>query len=93
MLRAVIGKRLTYAELISADLQPARTCEGKNMQAKTRPKEPEREGRIDSVRPPESLPDASPLERMTELTRRVIGVPKTELTPKPASGHGKRRRN
>lgn len=38
-------------------------------------------GRIDSVKPPESLPDASPLERMTELARRILGVPKTEAIP------------
>lgn len=42
-----------------------------------------KEGRTDSVRPPESLPDASPLERMTELARRILGVPKGEaIQPK-----------
>ena len=53
--------------------------------AKARPKEegPERRGRIDTVKPPDSLPDASPLDRMRELTRRIVGVPKDEaLAPR-----------
>jgi hypothetical protein len=41
----------------------------------------QRTGRIDTVKPPDSLPDASPLERMTELTRRIVGVPKDEAVP------------
>lgn len=47
---------------------------------KARPKETESQGkgRIDTVKPPDSLPGASPLERMTELTRRVVSVPKDE---------------
>ena len=45
--------------------------------AETRPDTKEK-GRSDTVKPPASLPDASPLERMTELTRRVVRVPKEE---------------
>jgi hypothetical protein len=40
-----------------------------------------REGRIDSVKPPASLPEGSPFERMRELTRRILGVPKNEAIP------------
>lgn len=51
--------------------------------AQTRPEaKEEKAGRIDTVRPPPNLPDTSPLERMTELVRRVVAVPKTELNPK-----------
>jgi hypothetical protein len=50
-----------------------------------RPEEIPRErggGRVDSVKPPPDLPETSPLDRMTELTRRIVGVPKDEaLTP------------
>ena len=61
--------------------------------AKARPEEtePKGRGRIDSVKPPDSLPDASPLERMTELTRRIVGVPKDEAVPptqRRKRGHG-----
>jgi hypothetical protein len=51
--------------------------------AKARPEEeePQGRGRIDSVKPPDSLPDASPLERMSELARRLINVPKREIGP------------
>lgn len=38
-------------------------------------------GRVDTMRPPPSLPDASPFERMTELLRRVLAVPKSEAVP------------
>jgi hypothetical protein len=33
----------------------------------------------DSLKSPPDLPDTSPLDRMRELTRRIVGVPKTEL--------------
>ena len=46
---------------------------------------PEKTGRHDTVKPPASLPDGSPLERMTELTRRIVGVPKDEAL-KPVKG-------
>ena len=46
------------------------------------PKTTERDtSRVDSVKAPETLPDASPLDRMTELTRRIVGVPKDEAFP------------
>jgi hypothetical protein len=48
---------------------------------RTKPAPKEKEGRSDTVRPPASLPDTSPLDRMTELTRRVVGVPKDEAIP------------
>ena len=56
--------------------------------AKARPEEaePKGRGRIDSVKPPDTLPDASPLERMTELTRRIVGVPKDEALKSGKSG-------
>lgn len=50
-------------------------------EAETRPNAKEKEGRIDTVKPPASLPDASALERMTELTRRIFRVPKAEAVP------------
>lgn len=52
-------------------------------EAKARPEAPATEGggRIDSVKPPPNLPDTSPLDRMTELARRILGVPKTEAIP------------
>jgi hypothetical protein len=40
-----------------------------------RPRKP----RSDTVKPPASLPDASPFERMTELARRLMNVPPKEL--------------
>ena len=50
--------------------------------AETRPEtKTEKVGRKDTVRPPVSLPDGSPFERMTELTRRLLAVPKTEAIP------------
>ena len=39
----------------------------------------ERKPRRDTVKPPDSLPDAPPWERMTELTRRLVSVPPKEL--------------
>ncbi|MEO8622085.1 MAG: hypothetical protein ABI625_13530 [bacterium] len=57
--------------------------------AEARPETKEK-GRSDTVKPPASLPDASPLERMTELTRRVINVPKDEAfvpTKRPTGKH------
>ena len=51
--------------------------------AETRPEAHEKKGRIDTVKPPASLPDGSPFERMTELTRRLLAVPKAEaVVPK-----------
>ena len=50
-------------------------------EAEARPDGKEKAGRIDSVRPPASLPDGSPFERMTELTRRLLAVPKAETIP------------
>lgn len=38
-------------------------------------------GRIDSVKPPSHQPEGSPLERMSKVTRCVIGVPKDEAVP------------
>ena len=38
-------------------------------------------GRKDTVKPPPDLPDGSPMERMTELMRRLIAVPKAETIP------------
>jgi hypothetical protein len=50
--------------------------------AETRPETTtEKAGRHDTVRPPASLPDGSPFERMTELARRLFGVPKAEAIP------------
>jgi len=51
------------------------------MEAETRPDPKEKVGRIDTVKPPASLPDGSPFERMRELTRRILGVPKDEAIP------------
>ena len=48
-------------------------------EARTEAKE-EKTGRIDTVRPPPDLPDTTPLERMAELTRRVVAVPKAEAS-------------
>ena len=49
---------------------------------KTKAKPPtEKAGRHDTVKPPASLPDGSPFERMTELARRLFGVPKAEAIP------------
>ncbi|MDQ6770382.1 MAG: hypothetical protein M3Z54_10385 [Gemmatimonadota bacterium] len=43
----------------------------------------EKTGRHDTVRPPASLPDGTPFERMAELARRLFGVPKAEaIAPK-----------
>ena len=43
----------------------------------------EKAGRHDTVRPPASLPDGTPFERMTELARRLFAVPKAEaVAPK-----------
>lgn len=49
--------------------------------AQAGPEAQERKGRIDTVRPPASLPDGTPFERMTELTRRLFAVPKDEAVP------------
>ncbi len=43
--------------------------------------EPEKKGRKDSVRPPADLPEGTPFERMAELTRRLLNVPKQEAAP------------
>lgn len=51
------------------------------MEAKARPQPAEKEGRAHTVRPPVSLSDGTPLERMTELTRRIASVPKDEAYP------------
>lgn len=52
--------------------------------AETRPKEtPEGGGRIDSVKPPPDLPDTTPFERMRELTRRILSVPKSKAGAPP----------
>ena len=40
----------------------------------------------DSLTPPADLPDASPLDRMRELTRRVVNVPKEEALPGKEKG-------
>ena len=56
---------------------------------KTEARPEEKAGRIDSVRPPASLPDGSPFERMTELTRPLLAVPKEEAIP--PKKRGKRR--
>lgn len=37
--------------------------------------------RIDTVKPPASLPEGTALARMAELTRRIVGVPKDEAIP------------
>ena len=52
--------------------------------AETRPEAKERE-RQESVKPPDSLPDGTPLERMAELTRRIVLVPKIEAIEPKAS--------
>jgi hypothetical protein len=55
--------------------------------ADTRPN-PERKPRSDTVKPPASLPDAPPFERMTELVRRLVNVPPKELArAKKKRGH------
>ena len=41
----------------------------------------EKAGRIDTVKPPASLPEGTPFERMTELARRLFAVPKAETIP------------
>lgn len=46
--------------------------------AEARPQE-----KADPMIPPPELDGLTPLERMTELTRRIIAVPKSEITPKP----------
>jgi hypothetical protein len=49
--------------------------------ADARPKA-ERKPRSDTVKPPDSLPEAPPFERMTELVRRLVNVPAKELARK-----------
>ena len=56
--------------------------------AETRPEAKEKVGRSDTVRPPASLPDGTPYERMTELMRRLVAVPKDEAIP-PKKRRGK----
>jgi hypothetical protein len=46
--------------------------------AKTRPKE-----KTEPMITPPELDGVTPLERMTELTRRIIAVPKSEILAKP----------
>ena len=46
-------------------------------EAKTRPKE-----KTEPMITPPELDGVTPLERMTELTRRIIAVPKAEITAK-----------
>jgi hypothetical protein len=59
--------------------------------ADTRPKaappKAERKARSDTVKPPASLPDAPPFERMTELMRRLLAVPKSEMGKKRKRAH------
>ena len=50
--------------------------------AETRPQAKEKVGRSDTVRPPASLPDGTPYERMTELMRRLLAVSKDEAVPR-----------
>jgi hypothetical protein len=62
--------------------------------ADTRPEAPpkaERKARSDTVKPPESLPDASPFERMTELMRRLVNVSPKELARAKRENTKKRR--
>jgi len=47
--------------------------------AETRPKEKT----VEPMIPPPELDGVTPLERMTELTRRIIAVPKSEILAKP----------
>jgi hypothetical protein len=48
----------------------------------------EKKARSDTVKPPASLPDAPPFERMTELVRRLVNVPPKELArAKKKRGH------
>ena len=54
--------------------------------AETRP-EAKETTRSDTVKPPASLPDGTPLERMTELTRRIVNVPKAEATAANGTRH------
>jgi hypothetical protein len=55
---------------------------GAKAKVKTASKAPtEKAGRHDTVRPPASLPDGAPFERMTELARRLFAVPKAEAVP------------
>ncbi len=42
---------------------------------------PEKAKRADTLKPPADLPDGTPFERMTELMRRLIAVPKAETVP------------
>ncbi len=53
---------------------------------------PEKAGRKDTVRPPASLPDGSPLERMTELTRRLLAVSKADIDRPKRKNHKIRKR-
>jgi hypothetical protein len=62
--------------------------------AKTPARQPKAEAQINaeiSEGGPVSSPQHTPLERMTDLTRRVLKVPKSELPAKTAKGKRKRR--
>jgi transposase-like protein len=83
VLKDVIGKRLTYKELISTDMLTATTCGEIMAKAEARPKATAEEKEEVTISPEaHDAPGLSPYERMLELTRRLINVPKAEVDGK-----------